>query len=1161
MGSDDARSVPSDDSYEARLAKCDEALAQGKPPSEPGTLRRLGHKTLDVLLRLAGLRARAAPPSDGSRGFDPTETEGSPAAASRCDPQTRPVDGAGLETLDLEAAEPIEPPRSFGDYELLEPIAAGGMGIVYKARQKSLNRFVAVKMIRPVPLAGTTDLRRFRQEAEAVAKLDHPHIVPIYEVGQAGALPFFSMRLIEGGNLQDRLGRWVEDPRAAAQLVGALAEAVHHAHQHGILHRDLKPANILLDAEGQPYVGDFGLARSLEGDSSLTQSGTILGTPSYMAPEQATGTRGGATTAADVYSLGAILYALLTGRPPFQAAAPIETLRQVIDDEPPALRALNPRVDRDLQAICLKCLRKNPRERYSSAWELADDLHRYLDHRPIGARPLGRVRRLARWCRRRPAVAAAAGLALVATGLALGLAVLFVVAQERSRLAIQGQRVRAETLATSLALDRGLAHCNQGETALGLLWMTRALELAPPGATELQHAIRLNLAAWRPEVVPVLGRFLHRPYSRRVAFTPDGRLCVSAGPDGDVQVRDARTLGLVVPALHHESSVNHLGFSEDGRTLFTSVSDHTAHAWDLATGRPARPPTRMPADAWALAWKRDGSALVTATVPGEVRLRDARTAKPLGPPLKHPTLIFTAAFLPDESMLMVAARPVVWFWDPIRGVEVRPRLQHPGHINQAAISPDGATVATAGEDQVLLWDVARGTVIGGPLIHPRTVWSVTFDPRGKTLAVGCDEGTAQLWDLATQRRLAGLLDHRAEVRGLAFRPDGQALLTSGGDGHVRLWDLAGLRRPLAPLLEPVGPRRLELSPDGRSLLVGDGLHEAALWTIESGAGPAQGVRAWERLRLQASPNDPLAGHAIYTAAFRPDGRVLATAGTDPAVQPVVSADPGSVVRLWQMDSGRSAGKPMRFAKLVRGLAFLPSGALVIVGDASTGQVWDPTTGEPLGPPLSHDGRVFAVAVSPDGRLIATGSGDRTARLWDARTGRPVGEPWVHQGMVNSVAFHPDGSALLTASIDHWAQQWDLATGQPLGVPLRHRSISSRARYSPDGRLIATAKLHVQFWDTVTGKPVGPLLQHQNLAEIVAFHPNGRLLLTCGDDATLRVWDVPTPLAGDVERLVLWSQVLAGMELSPDGVADDLDDQAWQERRNRLGAPGGSTSLP
>jgi serine/threonine-protein kinase len=328
------------------------------------------------------------------------------------------ADEAARTAADPAAPATIEPPRSFGDYELLELIAAGGMGLVYKARRLSLNRVVAMKMIRLELLADTADLRRFRLEAEAAAQLDHPHLVPIHEVGPVGERPFFSMKLIDGGNLEGRLGRPADDPRVDAGLVALVAEAVHHAHQRGILHRDLKPANVLLDALGRPYAGDFGLACSLEGDSSLTQSGTILGTPGDMAPEQATGARGGATTAADVYGLGAILYGLLTGRPPFKAATSVETLRQAIDG-PPAPRALNPEVDHDLEAVCLKCLRKDPHERYGSAEALAADLERWLVGDPVSVRPPSLTVLLRVWARQN---FGSAGWA-VAGGAACGLVV------------------------------------------------------------------------------------------------------------------------------------------------------------------------------------------------------------------------------------------------------------------------------------------------------------------------------------------------------------------------------------------------------------------------------------------------------------------------------------------------------------------------------------------------------------------------------------------------------------------------------------------------------------------------------------------------------------------------------------------------------------------
>jgi tRNA A-37 threonylcarbamoyl transferase component Bud32/tetratricopeptide (TPR) repeat protein len=346
----------------------------------------------------------------------------------------RPIGDAGDPTIALAGA----------GYDVESELGRGGMGVVYRAYQPALGRAVAVKLIRAGGLASEGDRRRFRNEAEAVAQLDHPHIVPIYEVGEARGHDYFSMKLVEGAGLDRRLAEFHRDPRATARLVAQIAEAVHHAHERGILHRDLKPANVLVDGRGEPHVTDFGLARRIDSALDLTHSGAIVGTPSYMSPEQAAGARGGYTTATDVYGLGAILYAVLTGRAPHAGSSLAETLDKVREVPPEPPSRVNAGVPRDLEVICLKCLEKEPGRRYASAQALADDLGRWLDGLPITARPVGPLTRARMWCRRHPLPAALAAM-LVVSGLVGSAAVAW-----KWREAV-GERTRAGMIADFLA--------------------------------------------------------------------------------------------------------------------------------------------------------------------------------------------------------------------------------------------------------------------------------------------------------------------------------------------------------------------------------------------------------------------------------------------------------------------------------------------------------------------------------------------------------------------------------------------------------------------------------------------------------------------------------------------------------------------------------------
>jgi WD40 repeat protein len=444
-----------------------------------------------------------APPSRGgspATGPPPEETVPVPGAGMAASRTTRPT----RSPLDSMATDPVRPGSGpegdegslepgtvvgyFGDYKLIKELGRGGMGVVYKALQISLNRPVALKLLRADVLATDDERRRFQNEAEAVAALDHPHIVPILEVAEHDGRRYFTMKLIGGPNLGEKLAIYAGDPKSAARLLATAAEAVHHAHQRGILHRDLKPANILVDDHGEPHVGDFGLAKRIEGDSELTISGAILGTPAYMSPEQASGRRGAVTTASDVHGLGAVLYALLTGRAPFGGDDVMEILQKVREMAPAPPSRLNPLLPRDLEIVCLKCLEKDPRRRYATAAELAADLRRWLADEPIAARPVSRLERAWRWCRRKPAVAGlGAGVAtlILVVGVAGPIAALreAVLRREAERT---GYEARIEAIAATQSLvgshrsqAKELHHANQAGR------QQRALEL-------LKHAGELQ---------------------------------------------------------------------------------------------------------------------------------------------------------------------------------------------------------------------------------------------------------------------------------------------------------------------------------------------------------------------------------------------------------------------------------------------------------------------------------------------------------------------------------------------------------------------------------------------------------------------------------------------------------------------------------------------
>jgi predicted Ser/Thr protein kinase len=517
-------------------------------------------------------------------------------------------------------------------YEVLGELGRGGMGVVYRARQARLGRTVALKVLLAGAHAGEQELARFRAEAEAVARLHHPNVVQVYEVGEEGGHPYLALEYVDGGSLADRLRGTPLPAREAARLAEALARAVHAAHEKGIVHRDLKPANVLLTADGTPKVVDFGLAKRLDGATLHTQTGAVLGTPDYMAPEQAEGQAVG--PAADIHALGTLLYQMLTGRPPFVAENALDTLLRVRLDEPVPPSVLQPKVPRDLSTVCLKCLPKAPAQRYASARDLADDLRRFLNGEPVRARPVGRAERLWRWCRRNPAVAAL--LVAVALTLVVGTAVstvLAVAADARGRYADEMQRLR------------GLAD-DKAQEALEQRARAEKAELLARRRLYLSD-MRVAERAWQDRLLPVMQNVLDRHgegsveqdmrgfewyylarlplYPEQVVlrghtkavtgavFSPDGLRIASAGGDGSVKVWDAATglLRLTLPG--HPWGILDVAFSPDGKQLASAGRDGTVKVWDSTTGRPERT-LRGPARAvTGVAFTPDGGRLVSVS--------------------------------------------------------------------------------------------------------------------------------------------------------------------------------------------------------------------------------------------------------------------------------------------------------------------------------------------------------------------------------------------------------------------------------------------------------------------------------------------------------------------------------------------------------------------
>jgi eukaryotic-like serine/threonine-protein kinase len=949
---------------------------------------------------------------------------------------------------DSKSAKPATALGQLGKYELVELLGRGGMGTVYKAHIPGSDEWVAIKVLAAGVFAEKSARERLKREAQALARLRHRGIVEIHEVGEVDGLPFLVMALVDGPNLAELVREHPLEPRRAARIVTRVAEAVQSAHEAGILHRDLKPSNVLLGPDDRPRLTDFGLAVADWMSRDLTRSGDTLGSPAYLSPEQISAHRGEVRVASDVYAIGAVLYHLLTGRPPFAAATPADTLEQVLRREVLAPRRLNPAVPIELEAICLRCLDKHPERRYPTAGALAEELRRFVDQ-PRAFAPGQWFWHHWRQARRdHPARATASLFLLIAAilGLALATGLFWRNHQLRQELArAQETQSRADIMLEGQEEQRlKLAYAHQ-IVAAQRAWDSgdvraarRHLDTTDASRRGWEHRYLETL--FDRHELRLKG---HGNPVTEIAFHPGGEVLASVGMDLTLRLWSVSDAQEIQQTMAHEERPTGLVFSSDGRSILTGGQDRSVKIWSVDPLALEREFTLDLGRVTTVSLDRAGSRVAAGDNLGRLHLWDRATG---------------ARLLTEQGDLQ--------------------------GLFSVVFSPDGQLLATGGRDRSLrLWSVPEGRrlhLING---HRDVVRSLRFSPDGGLLASASDDRTICLWRVSDGVLLFTLTGHQGAVLALDFSNDGSVLASTGADGAIRLWD------PRTGVLDQVlhgtsgRLNSVAISPDGQWLASGGNDPEVRLWRIDK---PAL--------------THALDGHtdAVSRLAFSRDGRWLLSGSHD------------GTARLWDLDTGQSQQVIADHGARVLAAALSPNNRWAVTsGSDGRCAVWDIAQARQSQVLALEQGPVRGLTFTPDSKCVASSHDSGGVRIWDVATLHPILDIRTETRQINRLAFDPTGTSLYTAGLGAAeVEVWNASTGELRNTFRLPHGQQTALLLAPEGDRIGGGNNlgMVYVMDAESGGSVWSVHGHSKAVSQVAWSPDGERLASCSRDGSLRIWD-------------------------------------------------------